>query len=93
MTWKMITDFLQTLHSVDKKIGQFLFHIYLLTFISNDISLLLCKRNAHNPFNPTQVGPFQTAHALSSADIIIFSPELCNFSYINKYRYRLHFDT
>ena len=31
-------------------------------------------------------------HPLSSADISIFSPEITKFSFIKKYRYRLHFD-
>ena len=31
-------------------------------------------------------------HALSSADISIFSSEISNFCYIKKYRYRLHFN-
>ena len=31
-------------------------------------------------------------HPLSSADIGIFSPEISNFCYIKKYRYRLHFN-
>ena len=30
---------------------------------------------------------------LSSADVSIFSPEISNFCYIKKYRYRLHFNT
>ena len=30
---------------------------------------------------------------LSSAEMNIFSPEISNFHYIKKYRYRLHFDT
>ena len=30
---------------------------------------------------------------LSFAGISIFSPKICNFSYIKKYRYRLHFNT
>ena len=33
------------------------------------------------------------AHLLSSAGINIFSPEITKFCYINKYRYRLDFDT
>ena len=32
-------------------------------------------------------------HTLSSADISILSPGISNFCYINKYRYRLHFNT
>ena len=32
-------------------------------------------------------------HPLSSADVSIFSPEISNFCYIKKYRYRLHFNT
>ena len=32
-------------------------------------------------------------HALSSADISIFSPEISKFCYIKKYRYRLNFST
>ena len=32
-------------------------------------------------------------HILSSADISILSPGISNFCYINKYRYRLHFNT
>ena len=32
-------------------------------------------------------------HPLSSADISIFLPEVSNFCYIKKYRYRLYFDT
>ena len=32
------------------------------------------------------------AYPLSSADISSFSPEIKKFSYIKKYRYRLHFD-
>ena len=31
-------------------------------------------------------------HPLSFADISIFSPKISNFSYIKKYRYRLHFN-
>ena len=30
---------------------------------------------------------------LNSAEISIFSPEISNFFYIKKYRYRLHFNT
>ena len=33
------------------------------------------------------------AHPLTPADIIIFSPKVTKFCYINKYRYRLHFST
>ena len=32
-------------------------------------------------------------HPVSSADISIFSPKFSKFSYIKKYRYRLHFST
>ena len=32
-------------------------------------------------------------HALSSADISTFSPEISKFCYIKKYRYRLNFST
>ena len=32
-------------------------------------------------------------HPLSPAGIIIFSSEICNFCYIKKYKYRLHFKT
>ena len=32
-------------------------------------------------------------HPSSSADISIFSPEMSNFFYIKKHRYRLHFST
>ena len=32
-------------------------------------------------------------HPSSSADISIFSPEMTNFFYIKKHRYRLHFST
>ena len=32
-------------------------------------------------------------HPLSFGDISIFSPEISNFCYIKKYRYRLHFNT
>ena len=32
-------------------------------------------------------------HPLTSADISIFSPEICKSFYIKKYRYRLHFST
>ena len=32
-------------------------------------------------------------HALSSANITIFPPEVSNFCYIKKYRYRLNFNT
>ena len=32
-------------------------------------------------------------HPLSSANIRSFSPEISNFYYIKKYRYRLHFNT
>ena len=31
--------------------------------------------------------------SLSSADISNFSPEIGNFCYIKKYKYRLHFNT
>ena len=31
-------------------------------------------------------------HPLSSIDINIFSPEISNFCYIEKYRQKLHFD-
>ena len=33
----------------------------------------------------------QVTHPVNSADI--YHPEICKFSYIKKYRYRLHFDT
>ena len=33
------------------------------------------------------------AHPLNSVDISIFSPEISNFCYIKKYRYRLKFNT
>ena len=33
----------------------------------------------------------QVTHPVNSADI--YYPEICKFSYIKKYRYRLHFDT
>ena len=32
-------------------------------------------------------------HRLNSADITTFSPEISNFCYIKKYRYRFHFNT
>ena len=32
-------------------------------------------------------------HHLSYTNIRIFSPEICKFCYIKKYRYSLHFDT
>ena len=32
-------------------------------------------------------------HPLNYADISIYSPEISNFCYIKKYRYRLHFNT
>ena len=32
-------------------------------------------------------------HTLSSANITIFSPKISKCCHINKYRYRLHFDT
>ena len=32
-------------------------------------------------------------HPLSSADISIFLPEISQFCYIKKYRYRFHLDT
>ena len=32
-------------------------------------------------------------HLLSSAEINNFSPKISKFCYIEKYRYRLHFDT
>ena len=32
-------------------------------------------------------------HPLSSADNIIFSPEISKFCYFKKYRYKLYFDT
>ena len=32
-------------------------------------------------------------HPLSPAGIDIFSSEICNFCYIKKYKYRLHFKT
>ena len=32
-------------------------------------------------------------HPLSSADMIIFSPEIDKFCYVKKYRYRSNFDT
>ena len=32
-------------------------------------------------------------YPLSSADISNFSPDIDKFSFIKKYRYRLHFDT
>ena len=32
-------------------------------------------------------------HPLLSADISTFSPEICKFCYIKKYRYGLHLDT
>ena len=31
-------------------------------------------------------------HSMSPANICIFSLEICNFCYIKKYRYRLHFN-
>ena len=36
---------------------------------------------------------YYVTHLLSSADIIIFSPEISNFCYIKKHRWRLHFNT
>ena len=33
------------------------------------------------------------AHPLSSADIINFLPEVTNFSYLKKYKYKFHFNT
>ena len=32
-------------------------------------------------------------HSLRSADVIIFSPEISNFCYFKKHRYRLHFNS
>ena len=34
-----------------------------------------------------------TSHTLSSVDISIFTPEISNFGYIKKFRYRLHCNT
>ena len=36
---------------------------------------------------------YHETHPLGSAEIIIFSPKICNFCYIKKYRYRLHINT
>ena len=36
---------------------------------------------------------FHVTHPLSSANVSIFSPEISNFCYIKKFRYRLQFDT
>ena len=41
MNGKMMTDFLQAFYSVYKKLGQFFFHTYLLTYLKKDTSVLL----------------------------------------------------
>ena len=52
----------------------------------NLVQLYLTKRRSKTYIN-------HVVHPLSSADIIIFSPEIRKFYYIKKYRYGLHFDT
>ena len=52
----------------------------------NLAELYLTKRRSKKYMN-------HVTHSLSSADISIFSPEISKFCYINKYRYRLYFET
>ena len=50
------------------------------------LKLYLTQRTSKKDMN-------HVAHPLSSDGISIFSPEISKFCYIQKYRYRLHFDT
>ena len=52
----------------------------------NLAELYLTKRRSKKYMN-------HVTHSLSSADISIFSPEISKFCYINKYKYRLYFET
>ena len=45
MNGKMMTDFLQGLYVMYKKLGQFFFHTYLITCIKKEKAVLLKAKN------------------------------------------------